>query len=338
MANGLAGVKRIAAEEVAEYEPHCRALQRAARAGDGHRGLRAGGRDDGGLIRDRGAEIRTGAGRHAPSAATARASCSRRRGATSHAPPPRQLRGALLRPGGGDDGHRPRGAHRPVPRRVLHAAGRSAGRSCGTSSIPCPIPSSRSSACTSRAPSTATWRRGPTRCSPSRARATPRHGAPGASSRAPSATPGFWNMARRYWQMGGYELYRSASKAAFVRSLQKLVPEIDGGDIERGGAGVRAQAVSPDGSLVDDFKISVTAGAVHVVNAPSPAATASLAIGRHIADLAADTFGMRGAGSRGRPDLGPFSASGRALARLPARASRRRGPAPRRGACGWRGP
>jgi len=101
---------------------------------------------------------------------------------------------------------------------------------------------------------------------------------------------GFWRMARRYWRMGSYELYRSASKAAFVRSLQKLVPEIRTADIERGGAGVRAQAVSPDGSLVDDFKISVTEGAVHVVNAPSPAATASLAIGRHIASLAADTF------------------------------------------------
>lgn len=101
---------------------------------------------------------------------------------------------------------------------------------------------------------------------------------------------GFWHMARRYWKMGAYELYRSASKAAFVRSLQKLVPDISSADIERGGAGVRAQAVSPDGSLVDDFRISVTEGAVHVVNAPSPAATASLAIGRHIAALAADTF------------------------------------------------
>jgi (S)-2-hydroxyglutarate dehydrogenase len=101
---------------------------------------------------------------------------------------------------------------------------------------------------------------------------------------------GFWRMARRYWRMGSYELYRSASKAAFVRSLQKLVPDVQAADIERGGAGVRAQAVSPNGSLVDDFKISVTEGAVHVVNAPSPGATASLAIGRHIAGLAADTF------------------------------------------------
>jgi len=106
---------------------------------------------------------------------------------------------------------------------------------------------------------------------------------------------GFWHMARKFWRVGAYEMYRSASKAAFVRSLQKLVPEIARGDLERGGAGVRAQAVAPDGSLVDDFKISVTPGAVHVVNAPSPAATASLAIGRHVAAVAAETFGLAAA-------------------------------------------
>ena len=103
---------------------------------------------------------------------------------------------------------------------------------------------------------------------------------------------GFWNMGRRYWRMGVYEVYRSVSKAAFVASLQRLVPGIQPSDIAPGGAGVRAQAVSPDGSLVDDFKISVTAGAVHVVNAPSPGATASLAIGRHVAGVAAETFGL----------------------------------------------
>jgi L-2-hydroxyglutarate oxidase len=70
------------------------------------------------------------------------------------------------------------------------------------------------------------------------------------------------------------------------------VPDIAASDLERGGAGVRAQAVAPDGSLIDDFKISVTAGAVHVVNAPSPGATASLAIGRHVAGVAAETFGL----------------------------------------------
>ena len=103
---------------------------------------------------------------------------------------------------------------------------------------------------------------------------------------------GFWAMARRYWRMGAYELYRSLSKGAFVRSLQRLVPDIRAEDIAPGGAGVRAQAVSPDGSLVDDFKITLTPGAIHVLNAPSPAATASLAIGRHIAGLAAQHFAL----------------------------------------------
>src|SRR2546422_1563546 len=96
---------------------------------------------------------------------------------------------------------------------------------------------------------------------------------------------GFWSMAARYWKMGAYEMYRSPSKAAFVRSLQKLVPDVRAAGLDRGGAGVRAQAVAPTGALVDDFKISVTEGAVHVVNAPSPAATASLSIGRHIPRL-----------------------------------------------------
>jgi L-2-hydroxyglutarate oxidase LhgO len=104
--------------------------------------------------------------------------------------------------------------------------------------------------------------------------------------------PGFWIMARRYWRTGAYEMYRSLSKAAFVRALQKLVPDLRPEDIQRGGAGVRAQAVTREGALVDDFRIVETPGAVHVLNAPSPAATASLAIGRHIAGLAAQSFGL----------------------------------------------
>jgi (S)-2-hydroxyglutarate dehydrogenase len=95
---------------------------------------------------------------------------------------------------------------------------------------------------------------------------------------------GFWAMARRYWRTGSYEMYRSLSKAAFVRALQVLVPEIRAADITPGGAGVRAQAVTTAGALVDDFRITRSGRAIHVLNAPSPAATASLAIGRHIAD------------------------------------------------------
>lgn len=103
---------------------------------------------------------------------------------------------------------------------------------------------------------------------------------------------GFWAMARRYWRMGAYEFYRSLSKRAFVRALQRLVPAVGEADLAPGGAGVRAQAVSPDGTLVDDFKITETADAIHVLNAPSPAATASLAIGKHIASRAERSFGL----------------------------------------------
>jgi L-2-hydroxyglutarate oxidase len=103
---------------------------------------------------------------------------------------------------------------------------------------------------------------------------------------------GFWKMAAKYWRTGSYEIYRSLSKRAFVRALQHLVPEVREEDLAPGGAGVRAQAVTPDGALVDDFKITETANAIHVLNAPSPAATASLAIGCHIASLAGKSFGL----------------------------------------------
>jgi L-2-hydroxyglutarate oxidase LhgO len=104
---------------------------------------------------------------------------------------------------------------------------------------------------------------------------------------------GVWHMVRRYWRMGSYEMYRSLSKAAFVSALQRLVPGIQADDVSPGGAGVRAQAVARDGSLIDDFRIVDTDNAVHVLNAPSPGATASLAIGRHIAGVAGDKFGLK---------------------------------------------
>jgi L-2-hydroxyglutarate oxidase len=107
------------------------------------------------------------------------------------------------------------------------------------------------------------------------------------------AYPGFLAMACRYWKMQVYELYRSLSRAAFLRALQKLVPDIIDSDLAPGGSGVRAQAVTRAGSLVDDFKIIEAPHAIHVLNAPSPAATASLAIGRHIGGLAEHAFDLR---------------------------------------------
>jgi L-2-hydroxyglutarate oxidase LhgO len=96
--------------------------------------------------------------------------------------------------------------------------------------------------------------------------------------------PGFWNMTRRYWQAGCYEWYRSLSKKAFLRDLRRLVPSIDAEDLLPGGAGVRAQVVTREGKLLDDFSLLCTDGAVHVLNAPSPAATASFSIGKTIAE------------------------------------------------------
>jgi len=101
---------------------------------------------------------------------------------------------------------------------------------------------------------------------------------------------GFWKMASKYYRMGFGEFYRSFSKKAFVKALRKLVPEIQEDDIEPGGAGVRAQALEPDGKLVDDFRILETDKMVHVLNAPSPAATASLSIGKKIAEIILSKF------------------------------------------------
>ena len=104
---------------------------------------------------------------------------------------------------------------------------------------------------------------------------------------------GFWAMTGKYWQTGFGELYRSLNKAAFVRALQTLVPEIRENDLVPGGAGVRAQAVSANGALVDDFVIKEGRHAIHVLNAPSPGATASLAIGRQICEMAGKNFDLR---------------------------------------------
>ncbi|MGO9646807.1 MAG: L-2-hydroxyglutarate oxidase [Terriglobales bacterium] len=104
--------------------------------------------------------------------------------------------------------------------------------------------------------------------------------------------PGFWRMAAKHWHSGAAEIYRSLSKSAFVHSLQTLVPEIQDSDLVADGSGVRAQAVRPDGSLVDDFQFVCSNNIVHVWNVPSPAATASLPIGREIARLAQESFAL----------------------------------------------
>uniref|UniRef100_UPI0015F0FE71 L-2-hydroxyglutarate oxidase n=1 Tax=Streptomyces phytophilus TaxID=722715 RepID=UPI0015F0FE71 len=95
--------------------------------------------------------------------------------------------------------------------------------------------------------------------------------------------PGSWRIARRHWRYGAGELRRSLSRRAFTQAVRRLLPAVDEEDLRPAQAGVRAQAVLPDGSLVDDFRFASGPRTVHVLNAPSPAATASLPIGREIA-------------------------------------------------------
>jgi 2-hydroxyglutarate dehydrogenase len=113
------------------------------------------------------------------------------------------------------------------------------------------------------------------------------------------AWPGTWRMARRFWRTGLAEIGYAANRAAFVRAARRYVPELGEEDVLPGPSGVRAQALGRDGALVDDFVISHTGRALHVRNAPSPAATSSLAIARLIADRAQEAFGLF---ARQRPD------------------------------------
>ena len=105
------------------------------------------------------------------------------------------------------------------------------------------------------------------------------------------AFPGFWRMAAKYWRSGFDEVHRSFSKPAFVRALQRLVPAVRDEDLVPGGSGVRAQALKRDGTLVDDFQFVQSGKMLHVLNVPSPAATASLMIGRAIVDTASKNIG-----------------------------------------------
>ena len=103
---------------------------------------------------------------------------------------------------------------------------------------------------------------------------------------------GFWKMSAKYWKVGMHEQYRSLVKGVFVKSLQKLMPEITGDDLGDPGAGVRAQVIDSNGGLLQDFAIEASANAIHVLSAPSPGATSSLTISEYIVDLAQESFDL----------------------------------------------
>ena len=288
-ANGVPGLKLVSGDEVREWEPHVRAVSRHALARHRHRGLYPGGGQDGGAHhpargggRDRGRASAASGGTAASSRVETDAGPVSTRHLINCAGLHSDRVAALM-------GIRPE--VQIIPFRGEYYMLKPERRSLVRGLI-YPVPDPRFPFLGVHFTRTV---HGDVEAGPNAVLALAREGYTMGTVRPAEALRtftyrGFWNMGRRYWKMGAYEVYRSVSKAAFVASLQRLVPDIQAADIAPGGAGVRAQAVSPDGSLVDDFKISVTEGAIHVLNAPSPAATASLAIGRHIAGLAAETF------------------------------------------------
>lgn len=104
--------------------------------------------------------------------------------------------------------------------------------------------------------------------------------------------PGFWKLSGKHWRMGLDEMYRSFSKKGFLKNLQKLIPSITADDLTGSPSGVRAMALKPDGEILDDFYFETTDRAIHVLNAPSPAATAGLSIGDEIVKKAKSAFSL----------------------------------------------
>ena len=191
-------------------------------------------------------------------------------------------------------GAEPERADRSVPRRVLHAAARSASTWCTGLIYPVPDPEFPFLGVHFTRTIHGEVEAGPERGAGLRARGL--HVETRCARASCSETlryPGFWRMARKYWRTGAYEVYRSLSKAAFVKALQRLVPELRPRTSSRAARACAPRRCAATARWSTTSASSTSAGAIHVLNAPSPAATASLAIGRHIAGLAAETFGLR---------------------------------------------
>ena len=104
---------------------------------------------------------------------------------------------------------------------------------------------------------------------------------------------GTWKLFFKHWRFGLDEYRRAFSKKLFLKTLRRLVPDLQMDDIEPGRAGVRAMALDPIGEMIDDFKIEYHDRSIHVLNAPSPAASASLAIGSQVRDMAKEYFDLK---------------------------------------------
>ena len=165
----------------------------------------------------------------------------------------------------------------------------SAPRSCSALSIPCRIPGFPFLACTSTETSTVRWKPAPNAVLALAREGYRRRDLNLRDLGEIASYSGFWRLALREWRAGADEIHRSLSKRAFTRRLRRLVPELEASDLTPSPSGVRAIAVLPDGRIADDFRILRCENRIHVLNAPSPAATASLAIAEQVAVLAADS-------------------------------------------------
>ena len=267
LANGVPGVRRIDAAELRELEPHVRGVAGLHSPTTAIVDFAAVTRALADRVEARGGTVRLGVECTALREERGRRRRQRRRAVR----PRRPVRRAPERPAGGAGRRRPRPADRAVPRRLLPAAAGAAvaGQRPGLPRARPALPVPR------RPPDAADRRRRDGRAQRRVAlRDLPRL----------AAYAGFRRFARQHWRTGVREVAGSLSKRRFVAAARRYVPELEVDDVVPGPSGVRAQAMAADGSLVDDFRVTVRGRVVALRNAPSPGATSSLAIAEHLVD------------------------------------------------------
>jgi 2-hydroxyglutarate dehydrogenase len=277
-ANRVPGMRRLAGGEIAELEPHARGVAALHSPATGVVDFAAVARSLAGELAERGAEVATGREVRAVSTDSRSITLATPRGEV-------RARHAIFCAGLWSDGLAVACGGRPEPRivpfRGAYLRLRPERRHLVRALI-YPVPDARLpflGVHLSRHPSGEVVI-GPTALlAPQRLRAT-------------LAWPGTWRLMRRFWRTGATELRHAASRASLARAAARYVPELRPADVLRGPAGVRAQALGRDGSLLDDFAFEATDRALHVRNAPSPAATSALAIARHVADRADRELGL----------------------------------------------
>ena len=252
-ANGLAGLRLLQPEELREIEPHCGGLMGMRVPSTGIADYAAVSRKYAEIIAAQGGTISTGTEvqRVVP---RGRGNDGRNHARNLRRQIRDQLRRPAQRPGQPDGGPEPGSQDRALSRRILLPGSGENASGAHASSIPCPIPNFLFSACTSPAAFTAAWMRGPNAVLALKREGYKRTDFSLRDLAGTLTYPGFWHMAGKYWRDGAGEYYRSLSKRAFVKALQRLVPEIVSSDLVADGSGVRAHAVRRDGSFVDDFQ------------------------------------------------------------------------------------